>query len=160
MATTAVASAQNGKAVTVKKTFSRQTTISNTIKADAAIIWALLTNASDMARWNSTLVSVEGDVKVGNKIKLVSKLDPKRTFKLKVLEVIPEKQLVWGDSQGKRVYTLTDNGNGNVTFSMDEKIGGLMFPMYAKMIPPFDASFEQFAADLKKEAELIHQTKR
>ena len=152
--------AQNGKAVTVKTTFSRETSVSNTINADAAIIWALLTNASDMARWNSTLVSVEGDIKVGNKIKLVSKLDPKRTFKLKVKELVAEKRLVWGDGQGSRVYSLTNNSNGTVTFSMVEKIGGLMFPLYAKMIPPFDASFEQFAADLKKEAELIHNSKK
>jgi len=38
---------------------------------------------------------------------------------------------------------------------MREKIGGPMFPLFAKMIPPFDASFEQFAADLKAEAEKI-----
>jgi uncharacterized protein YndB with AHSA1/START domain len=154
MATTTYSTAQDGKAVTVKKTFSRQTSVSNIIKANPATIWALLTNASDMARWNSTLISVEGDIKVGEKIKLKSKLDPNRTFKLKVKELIPEKRLVWGDGQGSRVYTLTNNGNGTVTFLMDEKIGGLMFPLYAKMIPPFDASFEQMAADLKREAEL------
>lgn len=34
-------------------------------------------------------------------------------------------------------------------------VGGLMFPMYAKYIPSFDASFNTFAADLKKEAEKI-----
>lgn len=150
----------NGKAVTVKTTFSRETSVSNIINADATIVWALLTNANDMARWNSTLISVEGDIQVGNKIKLVSKLDPKRTFKLKVKELVAEQSLAWGDGQGNRVYTLTNNGNGSVTFSMVEKIGGLMFPLYAKMIPPFDASFEQFAADLKKEAELIHSSKK
>ncbi len=152
-------STQNGTAVTIKKTFSRKTSVSNIINADAAIIWALLTNASDMARWNSTLVSLEGEITQGNTIKLKSKLDPKRTFTLKVKEIIPEKKLVWGDGQGTRVYSLTDNGNGTIGFSMDEEIGGLMFPLYAKMIPPFDASFEQFAADLKKEAELIHNSK-
>jgi hypothetical protein len=36
---------------------------------------------------------------------------------------------------------------------MTEKIGGLMFPMYARYIPPFDGSFERFAADLKRQAE-------
>ncbi len=39
--------AQNGKATTVKKTFSRETSVSIKIQADPAIIWALLTNASD-----------------------------------------------------------------------------------------------------------------
>ena len=41
-----------------------------------------------------------------------------------------------------------------------KKIGGLMFPMYAKYIPPFDTVFEKFAADLKKEAETIQNTKK
>jgi len=145
--------AQNGKAVTVKKTFSRETSVSIVIKASPATIWALLTNAKDYPRWNSTVTSIEGKIAMGEKIKLRSTLDAKRTFKLKIKEFDTEKRLVWGDGQGNRIYTLTHNGDGTVTFAMDEKIGGLMFPMYGSYIPPFDASFEQFAADLKKEAE-------
>lgn len=159
MTTTTLAMAQSGKATTVKTTFSRQTTVSIQIDANLAIVWALLTNTTDFARWNSTIISMEGQIAPGGKIKLKSKLDPKRTFKLKVKAIEPEKRMVWGDGQGNRVYTLTDNGNGSLTFTMTEKIGGAMFPMYAKYIPPFDASFEQFAADLKKEAELIQNTK-
>ena len=36
---------------------------------------------------------------------------------------------------------------------MTEHIGGPVFPMFASKIPSFDASFEQFAADLKTAAE-------
>ena len=42
---------------------------------------------------------------------------------------------------------------------MNEIIGGPVFPLFAKMIPPFDESFEQFASDLKSEAETISNTK-
>ncbi len=150
---------QNGKAATIKKTFNRETTVGINIQTDAAIIWTLLTNASDFPRWNSTIVSLEGEIKKGGKIKLKSTLDEKRTFKLKVKEFEPEKRMVWGDGKGNRVYTITKNNNGGMTFTMTEKIGGLMFPMYAKYIPPIDETFEQFAADLKKEAETISQTK-
>ncbi len=152
-------SAQAGKATTVKTTFHRETSISIDIKADASIIWALLTNAPDYTRWNSTVTSLEGKIALGEKILLKSILDAKRTFKLKVKEFEVNKRLVWGDGQGSRVYTLTPNSKGGITFSMNERIGGLMFPMYAKMIPPFDKSFEQFASDLKKEAENIMGTK-
>jgi hypothetical protein len=38
---------------------------------------------------------------------------------------------------------------------MQEKIGGPLFPLFAGMIPSFDASFDQFALDLKNEAEKI-----
>ena len=150
--------AQVGKASTVKKTFNRETKVSIEIEADASVVWTLLTNASDFPRWNSTVVSLEGEIREKEKISLKSTLDEKRTFKLKVKEMIPEKRMVWGDGKGNRVYEIRDNGNG-VTFSMTEKIGGLMFPMYAKYIPPFDETFEQFAADLKKEAENISQTR-
>ena len=40
---------------------------------------------------------------------------------------------------------------------MVEKIGGLLYPLFARMIPSFDQSFEQFAADLKKTAESLQQ---
>jgi hypothetical protein len=60
---------------------------------------------------------------------------------------------------GNRVYTLSKNQSGRVVFSMAEKIGGPIFPLFAKMIPSFDKSFEQFAIDLKKEAESIMNTK-
>jgi uncharacterized protein YndB with AHSA1/START domain len=159
MATSSFTMAQNGKAITVKKTFSRETSVSMDIKADAAIVWTLLTNAPDFPRWNSTVVSIEGDIKQGEKIKLKSTLDPKRVFKLTVKTFEPETKLAWGDGKGTRTYTIANKGNGLLTFSMTEKIGGLMFPMYAKYIPPFDKSFEQFAADLKKEAEIIYNTK-
>lgn len=144
--------AQNGKASTIKKTFSRTTTISEEIHADASKIWQLLTNAADFSRWNSTVISIDGEIKKGGKIKLKSILDPKRTFKLKVKEMLPEQKLVWGDAMGERIYTLSPTQSGT-QFTMTEKIGGPIFPLFAKMIPPFEASFEQFTADLKKEAE-------
>jgi hypothetical protein len=42
---------------------------------------------------------------------------------------------------------------------MSERIGGPLFPLFASYIPPFDESFERFAADLKKEAESIQNSK-
>ncbi len=143
----------NGKATTIKKTFSRETIISIEIRASAQKIWQLLTNAEGYLSWNSTIVSVEGKIAAGEKIKLISKLDPKRTFRLTVKEFIQNKKLVWGDAMGNRIYTLEENGNGSINFMMDEKIGGIMFPLFSKYIPPFDKSFEQFAGDLKKAAE-------
>ena len=139
--------------------FSRETTVSVNIEADPSIVWALLTHASDFPRWNSTVVSIKGEIREGGTIELKSTLDEKRTFKLKVKEFVPEKRLVWGDSMGNRMYTL-EKSAGGVLFTMSEKIGGPFFPLFAKMIPSFDELFEQFAADLKKEAETIQGSKK
>ncbi|MEQ8518619.1 MAG: SRPBCC domain-containing protein [Cytophagales bacterium] len=144
--------AQNGEAITEKKTFSRSTAISQTINTEPAVLWSILTKASDYARWNSTIISLEGKIEKGEKIRLKSTLDSSRTFKLKVKEMIPEEKLVWGDALGERTYTLEKTSEGTI-FTMREKIGSFMFPLFANKIPSFDESFEAFTADLKREAE-------
>jgi uncharacterized protein YndB with AHSA1/START domain len=154
-----MSSVQTGKAFTSNAMFSRETTVSVNIEAAPSIVWALLTHASDFPRWNSTVVSMVGEIKEGGVIELKSRLDEKRTFKLKVKEFVPEKRLVWGDPMGSRVYSL-EKSAGVTLFTMSEKIGGPLFPLFAGMIPPFDQSFERFAADLKKEAEIIQGSKK
>ncbi len=143
----------NIKATTTRKTFSRETSVNIDIQADSKKIWGLLTNAENYPKWNSTVLSIQGKIALGEKIQLKSYLDPKRVFKLSVKEFEAEKRLVWGDAMGKREYKLTTKPNGQVNFSMTEKIGGPLFPLFAKMIPSFDESFEKFANDLKQEAE-------
>lgn len=144
----------SGKAKTLKKTFSRTTSVGIQIDADPSIVWALLTNSTDFSRWNSTVVSIDGDIKKGEKISLISALSPERTFLLRVKEFIPEQKLVWGDALGERSYRLKKTNEGTA-FYMTEKIGGPIFPLFASKIPSFDDSFEQFAEDLKTEAETI-----
>lgn len=63
-----------------------------------------------------------------------------------------------GDGLGSRTYLL-EKSNLGTTFTRTEKIGGLLFPLFISQIPTFDKSFEQFAADLKKEAEIIANSK-
>lgn len=151
--------AASGKASTTKTTFSRETAVTIDIQSDVSIIWALLTNAADYPRWNSTIVSIEGNIVVGETIKLIAKIAPKRTFKIKIQELVPEKSMIWGDGQGKRTYTLDQINDQTIRFSMHEKIGGFLFPLYGRMIPSFDEAFETYAADLKNEAESIQNSK-
>jgi hypothetical protein len=105
------------------------------------------------------VIALKGEIKPGETIALTSTLDEKRVFKLKIKEFEAEKRLVWGDAQGSRVYTLSKGQGKKTSVTMRERIGGLMFPLYGRFIPPFDASFEQFAADLKKEAETKQRAK-
>ncbi len=150
---------QAGRAITIKKMFSRETSIRIPILAAPAVVWGLLTNAADIPRWNTTVISFTGEIKPGGEIELKSTLDEKRVFKLKIKEFDPEKRLAWGDAMGTRVYTLEKDKANSLTFTMTEKIGGPLFPLFANYIPSFDASFEQFAADLKKEAEAVQRSR-
>ena len=140
-------------AKTTKSFFSRETEVAIDIRAKPEDVWSILVNAADYPKWNSTVTSLEGRIAVGEKIELKSILDAKRTFKLKVLEMEAPARMVWGDAMGKRTYELAKKDDATVTFSMRERIGGPLFPLFAGMIPPFDDVFDKFAADLKKKAE-------
>jgi len=140
-------------AKTTKSFFSRETEVAIDIRAKPEDVWTILVNAADYPKWSSTVTSLEGRIAVGEKIALRSILDEKRTFKLKVLELEAPTRMVWGDAMGKRTYELVKKDASTVTFSMRERIGGPLFPLFAAMIPPFDEVFDKFAADLKKKAE-------
>lgn len=152
--------AQAAPATTKRTTFHRETVVSVNIGASDATVWALLTNAPDYPRWNSTVISIEGRIALGEQIVLRSTLDAKRAFKLHVKEFTPNSRLVWGDGSGVRTYEISRNSDSTVTFRMHERIGGMMFPLYARAIPSFDSSFDAFAGDLKREAERVQASHR
>jgi len=124
----------DGTASTTSKTFSRETQVANTIDAPPATVWGLLTDARSYPQWNSTVVSIVGEIAPGSKIKLVSTMDPSRTFNLKVKEFQAPTKLAWGDAMGTRVYTITETNDGRSRFEMSEKIGGPIFPLFANKI--------------------------
>jgi uncharacterized protein YndB with AHSA1/START domain len=103
----------NQKATSIRKTFSRETSVSTTIMADPAIVWALLTHAAEYPRWNSTVVSIQGEIEAGETILLKSTLNEKRTFKLTVKKFVPEKRLVWGDAMGNPSTAWKNQGVGH-----------------------------------------------
>lgn len=144
--------ASDGVASTTRATFSRSTRIAQHIDADAATVWRLLTTAAEYPRWNSTVVSLDGQIALGSTIKLVSTLDPSRTFSLRVKEFEPNARLTFGDSMATRTYALSGD-DGGTRVEIVERMSSPFFPLFARMIPPFDESFEQFTADLKKAAE-------
>ena len=142
----------NQKAHTIKKLFSRETSVSTVIKATPEKIWQILVNVSNYKNWNSTIISIEGEIKAGGEIKIVPAINPNRTFKLKIKAFEPYTKMVSGDAMGNRTFLLEKVSDGT-QFTMTEKISGPLFPLFAKMIPPFDDAFDSYARDLKVEAE-------
>lgn len=140
-------------ATTERRLFSRTTTVAVPIAASAERVWALLTDATRLPRWTSTIVSIDGAIVPDGRVTLVSSLDPTRTFRLRVKRFDPPRALAWGDAMGTRTFEVTPRAEGGVNFRMSERIGGPLFPLFARMIPPFDAAFDQFAGDLQRAAE-------
>jgi len=127
------------------------------IKATPATIWALLTNAADFPRWNTTVTSITGEIAMGNKLSLRVPIS-ERTFSPKVTAFEPEARMVWSDGmapmfKGERTFTLTPLPDGTTDFAMVEVFSGVMLPMIKGSLPDFVPVFEQYARDLEREAE-------
>jgi hypothetical protein len=151
----------SGKAKKTESTFRMECAVGVNVRAAPKTIWTMLTNAADFPRWNSTVKSIEGDIALGNKLALRAAIAPDRVFKPKVSELVPEKRMVWSDGaapmfKGVRVFTLASRPDGSTDFSMVETFSGIMLPLIKGSLPDFGPPFEQYAADLKREAETRH----
>lgn len=133
--------------------------VRRSINAPAQTIWTLLTDASGYTDWNPTIVSLDGAIEVGQRITLVSTVNPKRAFKLRVDEMTAPRRLVWSDGmplglfKGVRTYVLSPNDAGGTDFEMEEIYSGLLAPLITRSIPDMTESFEQIADGLKAAAE-------
>lgn len=133
--------------------------ISKSIAAPADRIWGLLTDGAGYPSWNTTVISLEGEISIGNKISLISTVNPRRAFKLTVAEMQEPKRMVWSDGmplglfKGVRTFTLAALPDGQTEFAMEEVYSGLLEPLISKSIPDMTDSFEEFAQSLKVAAE-------
>jgi uncharacterized protein YndB with AHSA1/START domain len=132
--------------------------VSRTIAAPVEKVWSLLTDASTYGAWNTAVISIEGTIEKGETISLVSIVNPKRSFNLKVVEMAAPNRMVWSDGmplglfRGDRTYELSER-EGSTYFSMTEEYTGLLAPLFTKTIPDMTESFDLFADGLKNAAE-------
>jgi uncharacterized protein YndB with AHSA1/START domain len=136
--------------------------VSRRIDAPADRVWGLLADASSYRSWNRAVVSIDGTIAPGNTISLVSVVNPKRTFKLRITEMSAPNRLVWSDGMplglftGARTY-LVQPREGATHFEMTEEYTGPLAGLFTKAIPDLTESFNLFADSLKTAAEAIVQ---
>jgi hypothetical protein len=146
------------KATKSARTFRMACAVEIDIRAAPERIWALLTNAADLPRWNTTVTRLTGTIAAGERLALEVPIAPGRVFKPKVAQLEASRVMVWRDGfapmfQGERTFALEPRGDGVTRFSMVEEFRGIMLPMIKRSLPDFGPAFETYAADLKREAE-------
>ncbi len=93
---------------------------STDIAAPVEQVWGILTDAASYPSWNSTIISMEGVIADGETISLVSTLNPKRTFRLKVSAIEAPSSMVWSDGMplglfsGVRTFTVDPTPDGRI----------------------------------------------
>ncbi len=132
--------------------------VSRTIDARPDAVWDLLADASTYRDWNPAVIDIEGPIRLGSTVRLVSVASPKRTFSVTVAEMAAPHRMVWSDGmplglfRGNRTYLLEPDGDGT-RFTMTEEFSGPLAGLICRSIPDLTPSFVQFADGLKVAAE-------
>lgn len=145
-------------ATCTQSAFRLEYAVAVAIRATPAAIWQRLTRAQDFPSWNTTVTRIEGEIALGQRLKIQVPLAPGRTFRPRVTAFEPERRMVWRDGMppmfvGQRTYTLTPRPDGTTEFAMVEVFKGIMLPMIKGSLPDFRPAFDQYAADLKRACE-------
>jgi hypothetical protein len=144
--------------------FSMTCRVTLDIRAPAATIWSLLTDANGFPRWNSTVTRVEGQIREGERLR-VHAPGTDRTFTPRVSGVVPDTRMTWTGGfspvfKGVRTFELRPCDDGSTQFAMEERFSGLMLPFVKGSMPDFGPVFERYANDLKLEAERAQPLRR
>lgn len=129
-----------------------------TIAASPATVWSVLSDRALLASGPFGIARLDGDLRAGGRLSLVSQLVPNRAFKLKVRQFEPERLMVWqggmpfGLFTGTRRFTLQQAG-AETQFAVEEVFTGAMAGMITSSMPDLQPSFDQFADALKQAAE-------
>jgi hypothetical protein len=130
-----------------------------TIEADPPTVWRILVDGDRYTSWDSGVVSLDGKIALGERLKVVSEVNPGRAFPVRVTELDPEHSMRWtggmplGLFKGERTFTLTASGAGPTQFSVREEYTGPLLGLIWRTIPDLGPSFEKFARGLKERAE-------
>jgi hypothetical protein len=134
-------------------------TAATNIKAPAATVWAIITDAPNYPKWEPGVIRIEGKIAPGEKITAYTKLSPNRAFPATVSEFVPNQRMVWsggmplGLFKGVRTFTLAPRPDGSLDFTLREEFSGPLLPLMAGSLPDMTQTFKDFVAGLKAHAE-------
>ena len=112
------------------------------IHASKAKVWQILTNFPAYATWNPFILRIEGELRLGARLKnTLRNGDSTMTFKPVITQVTPGKSFSWlgslfvkGLFDGLHSFTIEDAGNNHVKLIHEESFSGLLSGFIVKKI--------------------------
>jgi hypothetical protein len=130
-----------------------------TIDAAPEAVWKVLLDGQSYTSWASGVVALEGEIALGERLKVTSEANPRRAFPVRVTEVVPARSMRWsggmplGLFRGERTFTLSPAASGETDFKLREEYTGPLLGLIWRSMPDLGPSFEKFAQGLKQRAE-------
>ena len=124
------------------------------INASSKKIWNVLTTFEAYPQWNPFIKSIDGELKIQNKLHV--QIDGMK-FKPRILKVKKNEEIKWighllfpGIFDGTHYFHIIDNGNSTCTFIHGEIFKGLLVPLMKKKLhTDVKYNFEQMNLALK-----------
>lgn len=130
-----------------------------TIDAAPEDVWKILLDGQSYTSWESGVVALEGEIALGERLKVTSEANPGRAFPVRVTEVVAARSMRWsggmplGLFKGERTFTLRPGDSGETDFKLREEYTGPLLGLIWRSMPDLGPSFEKFASGLKHRAE-------
>ena len=113
------------------------------ISASAEMVWRVLTYFPDYPKWNPFLISIQGSLAPGQRLKIQARLPQGREYKFSplVVKLIPASELRWrrrrlieGVFDRELAFLIVPNGIKGVRFIQREHFSGLLAPLIMHFI--------------------------
>lgn len=129
------------------------------IDAPVEQVWAALTDLSGWSEWNPTLAYEEGELRVGEVVRMKLNLGKRKApMRQKIVEVSPPNILRWQSRFGPewmfvvlRTFRLSEESEGRTRLEQSEEGSGLLAkPIFVFTGPPTVKGYEGIAAGLNR----------
>ena len=122
-------------------------------------IWRILTDGAAYPEFDPSVERVEGRIAPGETLRVYTKLNPGRTFPVKVTEFVLGSRMAWtggmplGLFKGVRTFVLDPRPDGTTGFTLEETFTGPLLPLIGRSIPDMSDAFAGFAEGLRVRSE-------
>ncbi len=129
------------------------------IRASPADIWPVLIDVSRWPEWDSNFDKMEGEVALGQRLKIFSKVMAGRVISVTVTQLVQNQKMTLASGMPlglfkvQHSYTLTAKGDGKTEVLSHEFFTGPLAPLIGKSIPDMTQSFNEFVSRLKQRVE-------
>ena len=113
------------------------------VAASPEMVWRVLTYFPDYPKWNPFLVSIQGSLSPGQRLKIQARLPQGHEYKFspRVVKVIPATELRWrrlwlieGVFDRELAFLIVPNGVKGVRFIQREHFSGILAPLIMRFI--------------------------
>jgi hypothetical protein len=140
----------------------RTITVVTEIAAPPSVVWDVLTETDALPEWNPFLISLEGALEVGSRLRV--RIEPPggkaMTFKPRVVAVEPERRLEWlgrvgvpGILDGRHRFELEELPGGRTRFTHGETFSGVLVPLTSTVLRRTEAGFTAMNEALRRRSE-------